>query len=526
MKTHVKLLLLVLLGAADAFGQGPPPISTINAGTNVTVTRSGPSVTISSTGGGGSNAINLSTSTGLANTASLSMASGTTISTSGSGTLSLSTGLNTFQTLSASSFALASQGGYFGSQAADSSGPAIKDSLGYNKAIFRQQGTISLAGGSDATVTATFGAPNTASTGTTSGAEVLVGGLGVQGAIYGTAATFSTGLTGSFSSFAALNTSTSYTLTTASPRRVLFTGSNGATTHTISVDATTQQIGAEWRLVNTGTASVTLKGNGGGTLGTAYTNSITLATLNSIATTSGSYTVQRIPLLDSIGRLAPGNSTFLGPNYLELNNGYIASGFTVSGSVQLGANNLTTSGTIKGATLTSSGDVNATSGTIRTSAFEATGNAQFSGSSVSISSDTITFSGIANTGATDFVGMVNPGSQIVSLTVFDAASLLGLPSSRTVKEDIAPMSGPDAVELLGKINVVHYRYTAASGQDYTKPHIGFIAEDVANVFPEGGNTVGPKSKLVPSVSDRDLLALLFSVVQEQQKEIEKLKAAK
>jgi len=377
----------------------------------------------------------------------------------------------------------------------------------------------------------------TASTGTTSGAGIIAGGLGVQGALYGTtatftgtmsaasasftAATFAAGLTGSFSSFAALNTSSNYTLTTSSPRRVLFTGLVPATTHTISVDATTQQIGAEWRLVNTGTVSVTLKGNGGGLLGTAYTNSITLATLNSVTTTSGSYTVQRIPLLDSSGRLAPGNGTFLGPKYLDLNNGYIASGFTVSGSVELGSNNLTSSGTIAVNTLTASSLTASSylfSPTITTSSLTTTG-------SVNLTGGTLTISSLPTSGATDFVGMINPGSQVVELSVVDAASLLGLPSSRTVKQDIVTMNGSDATATLSKIEVVRYKYTAASGQDATKPHIGFIAEDVANVFPEGGNTVGPKSKLVPSVSDRDLLALLFAVVQEQQREIEKLKAA-
>jgi hypothetical protein len=355
---------------------------------------------------------------------------------------------------------------------------------------------------------------------TVSVASTFTGTMSAASASF-TTATFAAGLTGSFSSFAALNTSTSYTLTTASPRRVLFTGSNGATTHTISVDATTQQIGAEWRLVNTGTASVTLKGNGGGTLGTAYTNSITLATLNSVTTTSGSYTVQRIPLLDSNGRLAPGNGTFLGPNNLDLNNGYIASGFTVSGSVQLGANNLTSSGTIAVTTLTAS-TVTLTNylvvATLTASAVTTTG-------SVNLTGGTLTISSLPTSGATDFVGMINPGSQVVELSVVDAASLLGLPSSRTVKQDIVAINGSEATATLSKIEVVRYKYTAASGQDATKPHIGFIAEDVANVFPEGGNTVGPKNKLVPSVSDRDLLALLFAVVQEQQREIEKLKAA-
>jgi hypothetical protein len=144
MKTFVKIILLALLGVAGLHGQGPPPISAINAGTNITVTRSGPAVTISSTGGGGSNAINLSTSTGLANTASLVMPLGMVLTLSGSTpvTLSMGTGLNTFA------------------------------------------GGLSSSGVLRVTNA-------TASTGTTSGAAIITGGLGVQGALYGTSASFS-----------------------------------------------------------------------------------------------------------------------------------------------------------------------------------------------------------------------------------------------------------------------------------------------------------------------------------------------
>jgi hypothetical protein len=203
---------------------------------------------------------------------------------------------------------------------------------------------------------------------------------------------------------------------------------------------------------------------------------------------------------------------------------------TLTGSATVTVSNLVFAGgnygfgALTASSLSVSGNLNSFTGTINTSALNASGAVSFDGSTLSISSATITLSGITNTGAADFLGYTSDHT-VVELTSMDAASLLGLPSSRTVKEAITPMSGAEAASLLGKIDVVHYRYTAASGQDATKPHIGFIAEDVAKVFPEGGNTVGPKTKLVPSVSDRDLLALLYAVVQEQQREIEKLKAA-
>jgi hypothetical protein len=241
-----------------------------------------------------------------------------------------------------------------------------------------------------------------------------------------------------------------------------------------------------------------------------FTNNATGFSLYGGTTSAATLTVTGTITLTGSATVTVSNLVFAGGNY---------------GFGALTASSLTASGTINAGTLTSSGDVNATSGTMRTSAFQASGDAQFGGSNVSISSATITLSGITNTGAADFLGYTSDRT-VVELTSVDAASLLGLPSSRTVKEAITPMSGAEAASLLGKIDVVHYRYTAASGQDATKPHIGFIAEDVAKVFPEGGNTVGPKTKLVPSVSDRDLLALLFAVVQEQQRQIDKLSTTK
>ncbi len=66
MKKLLTLLALALYGSAALHAQGPPPISSINAGTGVTVTRSGQTVTISSSGFTGGTVANATSFTSLA----------------------------------------------------------------------------------------------------------------------------------------------------------------------------------------------------------------------------------------------------------------------------------------------------------------------------------------------------------------------------------------------------------------------------------------------------------------------------
>ncbi|MBW2537742.1 MAG: tail fiber domain-containing protein [Deltaproteobacteria bacterium] len=80
-------------------------------------------------------------------------------------------------------------------------------------------------------------------------------------------------------------------------------------------------------------------------------------------------------------------------------------------------------------------------------------------------------------------------------------------SSRELKEDIAPLSCDEALDVLAGLDPVTFNYKNDSGEQ----HVGFIAEDV----PELVATADRKG-----MSAMDVAAVLTSVVQEQQRQIE------
>jgi hypothetical protein len=206
--------------------------------------------------------------------------------------------------------------------------------------------------------------------------------------------------------------------------------------------------------------------------------------------------------------------------------GAITTGNQFTASLTVSAANFTTAGVSKAGSFTTSGGITS-GGTVDAGSFTTSGAvaaATLSGSSTLFVGSTVTFSTLNNTGANDFLGYGN-GGEVVELTAVDAASILGLPSSITVKEGVSALDVGEAANTLSKLEVVRYTYTRASGQDTTRKHVGFIAEAVVKVFPEGGATVGPKTKLVPSVSDRDLLGLTVATVQGLQKQVDRLKAS-
>lgn len=84
-------------------------------------------------------------------------------------------------------------------------------------------------------------------------------------------------------------------------------------------------------------------------------------------------------------------------------------------------------------------------------------------------------------------------------------------SSRTLKKDINELSLQDALEALGGLNPVTYRYKADKSRDL---QVGFIAEDV----PELVATMNRKG-----ISPMDIVAVLTRVVQEQQRENQRLR---
>jgi hypothetical protein len=107
------------------------------------------------------------------------------------------------------------------------------------------------------------------------------------------------------------------------------------------------------------------------------------------------------------------------------------------------------------------------------------------------------------------------GAFSASLLV-PAASFINT-SDRRLKENIKPTHyGLDAVL---KMRVVDYRYKA----DPKKPHTGFIAQDLHQVYPEAVTVGGENVKTQPwGVDYAKLTPLLTKAVQEQQQQIETL----
>ncbi|WP_238652812.1 tail fiber domain-containing protein [Paenibacillus piscarius] len=84
-------------------------------------------------------------------------------------------------------------------------------------------------------------------------------------------------------------------------------------------------------------------------------------------------------------------------------------------------------------------------------------------------------------------------------------------SSRSFKENVASLPVKKAVELLNKLKPVTFSYKAENAK---KHNIGFIAEDVPEIFSTGDHK---------SVMLMDIIAVLTTVVQKQQKEARELR---
>lgn len=80
-------------------------------------------------------------------------------------------------------------------------------------------------------------------------------------------------------------------------------------------------------------------------------------------------------------------------------------------------------------------------------------------------------------------------------------------SSRELKENVAELSGSEAVETLENLNPVKFNYKADSDKNL---HLGFIAEDVPSLVAKSDRK---------GVSSMDIVTLLTKVVKEQQKTI-------
>lgn len=83
-------------------------------------------------------------------------------------------------------------------------------------------------------------------------------------------------------------------------------------------------------------------------------------------------------------------------------------------------------------------------------------------------------------------------------------------SSRSLKEDVAELTGSEAVQTVAALSPVKFRYKA--DRERTN-HLGFIAEDVPDLV------ATPDRK---SLSAMDIVAVLTKAMQEQQKTIDAL----
>ncbi len=110
------------------------------------------------------------------------------------------------------------------------------------------------------------------------------------------------------------------------------------------------------------------------------------------------------------------------------------------------------------------------------------------------------------------IGAISPGHplEMASGAHVTAGGVWTDASSIEYKTDIASLTLSQAVEALTKLNPVIFSFKAARDER----HVGFIAEEVPNL-------VATKDR--DGLSPMDIVAVLTKVVQQQQKEIGKLK---
>ncbi|MEA2413495.1 MAG: hypothetical protein QOI58_152, partial [Thermoanaerobaculia bacterium] len=110
-------------------------------------------------------------------------------------------------------------------------------------------------------------------------------------------------------------------------------------------------------------------------------------------------------------------------------------------------------------------------------------------------------------------GVTSPSSPIQHQNgaTLSAGGVWTNASSRSLKQDIRDLDTNEALDALKEIKPVTYSYKI----DPTEHHVGFIAEDVPNL-------VATKDR--KGLSAMDVVAVLTSVVKEQQKTIDELKS--
>lgn len=132
-------------------------------------------------------------------------------------------------------------------------------------------------------------------------------------------------------------------------------------------------------------------------------------------------------------------------------------------------------------------------------------------------STTLYFAGLTSSGTGNAV-CITTNNQITN-----AGSGTCTPSSEKYKNSIKDFSG-NALEELNKLKIVTFNYNddvKTINEGDTKQRIGMIAEQVEKVDPR---LVVHKDGSPNSLNDRDLLSLTIKALQEQQKQIDSLKA--
>lgn len=116
-------------------------------------------------------------------------------------------------------------------------------------------------------------------------------------------------------------------------------------------------------------------------------------------------------------------------------------------------------------------------------------------------------------------GPVRMTSFGAGTATFDSSGNISSSSDERLKTDIQPFN--TGLAALSKINPIKYKWNSISGMEMQHDYVGFSAQNVQSVLPEG---VGMNSKGYLSLQERAIIATLVNSVKELQTEIKQLKA--
>jgi hypothetical protein len=120
-------------------------------------------------------------------------------------------------------------------------------------------------------------------------------------------------------------------------------------------------------------------------------------------------------------------------------------------------------------------------------------------------------------------GYGTAGQQLTVNAVGDGVEWAAAASSKRWKTDIAPLGADEAQAAFDAIEAVEFTFTDEAPSSLLRgtAHVGFLAEDVA----DAGLYVERDEQGPTNISDRDMIAVLWRVVKDQQERISALETA-